>query len=470
MNHKYRRGSGNKLGLIKQRKNIVKIILIIFSILISFTFIQQNSFATTEMTYFGTVMGMYGDPPTSEPLTDALIELLEDGSVVGHTHSTSPDGEFSITYETSRFKLYSIRASRANFYWKSKPVPGSSRWGSSFEVNFELEFFGSIQTTFKGHVYDNSNPNEPIENARVYLIRTWTGEVLQKVFTDSTGYYEFEAVTNAVPRDYDIAIHKSGIKEIKHTSTGLSGGNNVVDFTDLNAGKSVAVIAVIAYFEDADDLPSNIDRANEWYSFFKYSMRYDEIYFYGNYENYLQEEYLAYAEGDYQGPATFINLMIKLDELGSNLVENDMLSVIFGSHGIDPSGYIVCADDKSINDLELKNTLPLQCQTFVYFGTCFSGYWLEYYVDDYIDSNTLYISSGNYVLSDGLFTVWFLKLLLLEEVNYYYGTYEGYYGYDHSMEEAFEDTHEIGDLLRNFFKPPERGMILDGDLENSFYL
>ena len=311
---------------------------------------------------------------------------------------------------------------------------------------------GPIESTFKGYIFDNSDPHQYIEGARVYLKYTDDNQnyVIQKTVTGSNGLYEFPTVEHENPKTFTIEAYKSGVRGQTIATTGSISATHWNNFY-LDAGTSYAVIIGML----------QINLVNQWIDYYMNEMCYDEVYVYGDPSI---GEYDHYTADAYEN-----TIKTQLKAIRNQVDSWDIFSLVVESHGAENSGDISILDG-FISKSELKSWLPKNSKTFVYLGTCYAAYMRDALKTTYSNNDLFIITATSYSETYPVWSSYLLKVILTD---YIFDEPGGdgiivcHEGNDISMELAYDETYIAYSWWPTGYPP---GTKWDGNTNVYFYL
>jgi len=322
---------------------------------------QQISVIGYSATYQGYVKEVDGDP-----IVSAIVGLYSGGLI--DQDSTDANGYYEFSTTTSRGFPYFLKASKNGFVTKQILV---SYQGGTY--NFALK---SIETTYDGNLYDETESNAPIEGARVRLYSPNYQTVLDTDYTDSNGEYDLSFTTGS----YSSAkLHVTYEDSYIYDETVEIGGYFELDLY-LNPVVKYAVIVGISDYKAIGDLSVCDEDATDWYNHFVTDLNWDsdniEVYGDGHSGDYPK----------YSGLATEYNVNQALDWLVSVADDSDIIAFIFSGHGSGDgkgSSYLCMWDclggedgeDGNLYDTELDTILEASSadKIFILLDSCYSG-------------------------------------------------------------------------------------------------
>ena len=159
---------------IRMKGKVSLAILLSLIVLGSFSTIQTLVFGSQTVTYKG-----YVKQVDDSPIAGATVGLYSGGLI--KQKNTNAQGYYEFTATTYEYTPYFLKASKSGYV--TEQLFASSNGGT---YNFELT---SIETSYTGNIYDETNGNSPIEGARVRLLSPIYLTVLDEDYTDSSGEY-----------------------------------------------------------------------------------------------------------------------------------------------------------------------------------------------------------------------------------------------------------------------------------------
>ena len=282
--------------------------------------------------------------------------------------NTNAQGYYEFTATTYEYVPYFLKASKSGYVTEELFVSFN---GGTY--NFELT---SIETSYTGNIYDETNGNSPIEGARVRLYSPHHQTVLDTDYSDSNGAYDLSFTTGS----YSYAILHVTYEDSYIYDEIVDIGGYFEEDLYLNPVVKYAVIVGISDYKALSDLSYCDEDATDWYNHLVNNLDWDsdniEVYGDGHTGNYPK----------YSGKATEYNVKEALDWLVSEADDSDIIAFITAGHGggdFEGSSYLCmwdCDDgedgeDGALYDTELDDILEESDadKIFVFFDNCLSG-------------------------------------------------------------------------------------------------
>lgn len=276
-------------------------------------------------------------------------------------------GYYSLTYTGSGF--FNLKVSKTEYITQTRFI----LWRDN---NPQTENFVLLkETTYYGYIYDQTDNNAPIVSASVTMLTPVYHTVLDKVYTDSNGYYAISCYTGS-HENVILQVHKDYSKLYEETvPTGVNEQKDI--YTSLVT--KYAVIVGISDYKYIGDLSLCDEDATDWHNHLVNNLSWKsaniKIYGDGHTNNYPK----------YDGIATEYNVKLALDWLVSVADYNDIIAFITAGHGgISGGSSCLCmwdaedgenGEDGNLYDTELDSILETTDadKIFAFFDNCHSG-------------------------------------------------------------------------------------------------
>lgn len=170
------------------------------------------------------IQGEVTDDNTDQPLANAIMELLSNGTVID---TTATDDQGSYSFNSIDVGDYSVRASKPSYIAETKNAEVTI--GGRVIVNFSL---GTTAGNIAGRVVDSST-DQAISGATVQLLSE--GSVIRTTQTNSSGNYSFSDVGVGT---YSVKATKTGYKSQEKSASVSFDQTTTVNFS-LEASTSI---------------------------------------------------------------------------------------------------------------------------------------------------------------------------------------------------------------------------------------
>ncbi|TFG10246.1 hypothetical protein EU534_01245, partial [Candidatus Heimdallarchaeota archaeon] len=292
------------------KKRKISVLFLLLSITLVFVSFQQINLTQALATYQGYVKEVDGDP-----IVSAAVKLYS-GGLIGQD-TTDENGYYEFTTTTYPATPYLLEASKNGFV--TQEVYVNFRGATK---NFTLI---SINTTYEGNLYDETESNTPIEDARVRLYSPYHETILDTDYSDSNGSYALSFTTGS----YAYAILHVTYENSTIYDESMDIGGYFEEDLYLNPVVKYAVIVGIEDFKHSSiiNLYYCIDDATDWYNHLVTNLTWksDNIKIYGDGDT---SKYPKHTD-----KASEYNVKQGLDWLVSTADDSDIIAFIVASHG-----------------------------------------------------------------------------------------------------------------------------------------